>query len=168
MISFYASLKLSLSLAVIWENLGFTSSSQLFHQKIICLCYLAVLNCTFAYVTWYTFVNYSTIATSIVISVIDDYAPELIRIVVDMTERHAERSDRQWSIMSQMFFFMVWNSATVIYVITPTTSTLSKDNIQQIIEIIFFGSLFSPVMRFLALDYRFKCRAHAPFARELA
>jgi hypothetical protein len=63
-----------------------------------------------------------------------------------------------------MFFFMIMNSATVIYIITPTTSTLSKDNIQQIIEIIFFGSLFSPVMRYIHLDYRFKARAHAPFA----
>jgi hypothetical protein len=61
---------------------------------------------------------------------------------------------------------MIVQSAVVIYAITPTVDTLSKDNIQQILEIIFFSSIFSPLLRFANLEYRFKARAHAPYARE--
>jgi hypothetical protein len=149
---------------VIWENLGMTSPSEKFRQSLVCTSYLLVLNFGFATVVWYAFKNYSSFITSIVISLIDDYAPGLIRLTVDTTETHSRLSTRQWSIMSQMFFFLVVNSAVVIYVITPTTQTLSPDNIQQIAEIIVFNSFFSPVLRFLQLETRFRLRAQAPFA----
>jgi hypothetical protein len=128
--------------------------------------YLLVLNAGFAAIVWYSFMNYSTIVTSVVISLIDDYAPGLIRLVVDSVETHSKFSERQWSLMTQMFFFLVVNSAIVIYAVTPTTQTLTAGNIQQIADIITFNSFFSPAIRFLQLETRFAQRAHAPFARK--
>jgi hypothetical protein len=149
---------------VFWENLGMATSTQVVQQKLVCFFYLGCLNTACAMLVKYSFLNFPTFATTVLISCIDEYVPALIRVTVDSTEVHDRYSGRQWSIMTQMFLFLVVNSAIVIYMITPVNETLSPANIQQIAEIIIFNTFFGPLLRYVQLDVRIKQRCHAPFS----
>jgi hypothetical protein len=117
---------------VCWENLGTTTRAQLVQQKLGCFVYLGLLNCACALIVYYSFKTYPTMVTTIIIGMIDEYVPALIRMIVDATEAHGCYSGRQSSIMTQMFLFLIVNSAIVIYMITPVIDTLSPANIQQV------------------------------------
>jgi hypothetical protein len=117
---------------VCWENLGMTTGIQLVLQKLFCFFYLTCLNVVCAMLVFHSFVSYPSMVTTVLIASIDEYTPPVIRLIVDATEIHDRYSDRQLSIMTQMYLFLIVNSAVVIYMITPVMDTLSYANIQQV------------------------------------
>jgi hypothetical protein len=150
---------------VIWENLGKNTWYQRFTQRVICLSYLCLLNFIFALAVWAVKVaTGSILLTSCVIAFIDEYAPVVIRQTVDSIEVHVEASHRQWSLMNQMYLFLAFNAALVIYIMTPVEDTLSADNLTQVAEVIVLNSMITPVLRYLEPVTTLRRRVHAPYA----
>jgi hypothetical protein len=109
---------------VCWENLGQTTRAQYVQQKLCCFCYLGLLNCACGMVVYYSFISYPGMVTTIIIGGIDEYVPALIRLTIDATEAHGCYSGRQASIMTQMFVFLIVNSAIVIYMVSEASTQI--------------------------------------------
>jgi hypothetical protein len=57
---------------VCWENIGTSTSIQILQQKLVCFFYLGCLNCACAVLVTYSFQNFWTFATTVLISCIDE------------------------------------------------------------------------------------------------
>jgi hypothetical protein len=72
---------------VIWENLGRSSFTQIVKQRLNSLGYLCGVNIGFAFLIWAVkYATQSVILTTVVIAIINSYAPTLVQQTVDNIE----------------------------------------------------------------------------------
>jgi hypothetical protein len=122
-------------------------------------------NVFFGAIVWAVISTFqSTLATSLAIGLIGEFAPSMIRHTVDTTEVHVRNSHRQWSLMTQMFIFLTFNAAIIIYLLTPVEDTLGAFNLQQVASVIGFSSIITPVLRFIQPHVYLWRRLQAPYA----
>jgi hypothetical protein len=84
--------------------------------------------------------------------------------MVDMVEVHESYTSRQWSLMTQMFVFLIGNAALIISFITPFEDTLSPLNLRGIAEVLVLNNLLSPVLNYCRVSILFNRAVNAPFA----
>jgi hypothetical protein len=84
--------------------------------------------------------------------------------MVDMVEVHESYTSRQWSLMTQMFVFLIANAALIIYFITPFEDTLSPLNLRGVAEVLLLNNLLSPILNYCRVSILFNRAVHAPFA----
>jgi hypothetical protein len=119
----------------------------------------------FGAIVWAVFSTFqNTTATSMAIALIGEFAPSMIRHTVDTTEVHVCHSHRQWSLMTQMFIFLTFNAAIIMYLLTPVEDTLGAFNLQQVASVIGFSSIITPVFQFLQPNVYLWRRMQAPYA----